>query len=164
MEISRRMYGHPQSGILGNKLLKQCLIKQGYREIPHTPGIFRHEIQQVWFKLVVDDFGIKYVGEENAKHLLGVLKKIYEMQEDWTGSLYCGITLDWKYEKQYVDIPMPNYVPKQLLAYGRPPPKRAQHTPFEPRPINYVTKSDTIIHEDPVKLLGDADKSIYNKF
>ena len=80
------------------------------------------------------------------------------MEEDWTGSLYCGITLNWHYEKQYVDIAMPNYVPKQLLKSGRPPPKRAQHTPFEPRPINYGTKSDTIIHEDPGKLLGDSDK------
>ena len=29
---------------------------------------------------------------------------------------------------------------------------------FEPRPINYGTKSDTIIYEDPGKLLGDSDK------
>ena len=81
------------------------------------------------------------------------------MEEDWTGGLYCVITLDWHYEKQYVDIAMPNYVPKQHLTYGRPPPKRAQHMPLEPIPINYGTKSDTIIHEDPWKLLGDADKN-----
>ena len=80
------------------------------------------------------------------------------MEEDWTESLYFGITLDWHYKKQYVDIAMPNYVPKKLLIYGRPPPKRAQHTPFEPRPINYGTKSETIIHEDLGKLLEDADK------
>ena len=86
------------------------------------------------------------------------------MEEDWTGSLYCGITLNWHYEKQYVDIAMPNYVPKQLLTYERPPPKRAQHKPFEPRPINYGKKSDTIIHEDPGKLLGDADKKYIQQF
>ena len=78
------------------------------------------------------------------------------MEDDWIGSLYCGITLDWHYEKQYVDIAMPNYAPKKLLTYGRPPPKRAQHTSFEPRPRNYGAKSD--IHEDPGKLLGDSDK------
>ena len=80
------------------------------------------------------------------------------MEEDWTGSLYCGITLDWHYKKQYVDTTIPNYVTKQLLTYGRPPSKRAHHTPFEPRPINYRTKSDTIIHEDPGNLLEDSDK------
>ena len=117
MEISRGMYGLPQSGILANKLLEKWLSKQGYHELPHTPGILRHETRQVWFTLVVDDFGIKYVGEENAKHLLGVLKEFYEMEEDWTGGLYCGITLGWHYEEQYIDIPMPNYVPKQILTY-----------------------------------------------
>ena len=58
---------------------------------------------------------------------------------------------------------MPNYVPKQLLTYGRLLPKRAQHTPFEPRSINYGKKSDTIIHEDPGKLLGDANKKYIQK-
>ena len=80
------------------------------------------------------------------------------MEDYWTGGLYCGITLNWHYEKQYVDIAMPNYAPKQLLTYGIPPPKLAQHTTFEPRPINYGTKPDTIIHEDPGKLLGEYEK------
>ena len=123
MEISRGMYGLRQSGILANKLLKKRLAKKGYRELPHTPGIFHHETRQVWFTLVVYNFGIKYVGEENAKHLLVVLKEFYKMEEDWTGSLYCGITLNWHYEKQHVDNAIPNYAPKQLLTYGRPPPK-----------------------------------------
>ena len=106
----------------------------------------------------MDDFGINYVGEENAKHLLGVIKEFYEMEEDCTGSLYCGITIEWHYEKKYVDIKMPNYVPNQLLTYGLQPPRLAQHTPFEPRPINYGTKSNTIIHEDPGKLPEEVDK------
>ena len=75
MEISRGIYGLPQSGILSNKLLKKRLENHGYHELPHTPGLFRHENRQVWFTLVVDNFGIKYVGEESAKHLLGVLKE-----------------------------------------------------------------------------------------
>ena len=43
MEISRGMYGLPQSGIVANKLLGKRLAKHGYHELPHTPGIFRHE-------------------------------------------------------------------------------------------------------------------------
>ena len=147
MEILGWVYGLQQSGILANKLLEKRLAKQGYHELPHTPGLFLHETRQVWFMLVVDDF-----------NLLGFLKEFYEMEEDWTGGLYCGITLDCHYKKQYIDIAMPNYVPKLLLTYGRPPPKLAQHTPFEPRPINYGNKSDTNIHEDPWKLLVDSDK------
>ena len=75
LEISRGMYGLPQSGILANKLLGKRLAKQGYHELPHIPGLFRHETRQVCFTLVVDYFGIKYVVEENAEHLSGVLKE-----------------------------------------------------------------------------------------
>ena len=56
MEISGRMYRLPQSGILAKKLLKKRLARHGYHELPHTPGIFRHEPRLVWLKLVVDDF------------------------------------------------------------------------------------------------------------
>ena len=77
MEISRGVYGLPYSGILANKLLEKRLAQQGYQELPHTPGIFCHETRQVWFTLVVENFGIKYVGEENSKHLLGFLKEFY---------------------------------------------------------------------------------------
>jgi hypothetical protein len=43
----------------------------------------------------VDDFGVKYVGREHAKHLMAALKEDYEaVSVDWEGKLYCGITLD----------------------------------------------------------------------
>ena len=110
IEIQRGMYGLPQAGILANKLLKERLVQNDYFEVPHTPGLFWHKKRPGWFTLVVDDFGIKYVGKEHAQHLLNVLKEFYKIEEDWTGSLYCGITLDWYYDEQYVDISMVNYV------------------------------------------------------
>jgi len=93
------MYGLPQSGILVNKLLREHLLKHSYYKIPHTPGLWKHVSRPISFILVVDDFGIKYVGEEHAKHCIGVLEENYTMDVDWTGSLYCGIKLEWNYEK-----------------------------------------------------------------
>ena len=58
MKISRGMYELPQSVILAKKLLGKRLVKHGYHDLPHTPGLFRHETRQIWFTLVVDDFGI----------------------------------------------------------------------------------------------------------
>jgi hypothetical protein len=29
---------------------------------------------------------------------------------DWTGNLYCGISLDWDYVNRWVDISMPGYI------------------------------------------------------
>ncbi len=117
MEIQCGMYSLPQSGILANKFLKECLAEHGYHELPHMPGLFKHETRPVWFTLVVDDFGIRYVGEDHAKHFLEIPKKHYEVEIDWGGSIYCGITLDWHYEDKYDDISMSKYFQKQILKY-----------------------------------------------
>lgn len=79
------MYGLPQSGILANKLLKVRLATRGYEELPHTHQVFsstRHVLRPVWFTLIVDDFGIKYIGRENAEHLIKTLKDFYEVEVD----------------------------------------------------------------------------------
>jgi hypothetical protein len=44
----------------------------------------------------VDDFGIKYIGQEDLQHLYDAIQKeTYDIVEDWKSSLYCGITLKW---------------------------------------------------------------------
>ena len=135
MEINKGMYGLPQAGILANKLLKKRLARQGYFEVPHTPGLWRHVTRPVSFTLVVDDFGIKYQGKEHAEHLIRALKEDYALEVDWSGDLYIGISLDWNYEKGYVDISMPGYVKKQLTRYAHPSPKRRRNTPYDPAPV-----------------------------
>ena len=74
------------------------------------------------------------------------------------GSLYCGITLDWHYNQQYVDISMVGYVLKQLAKYKQPPPKMPQQCPSEPNPIKYGKESDTIPHKEPSPLLDKDEK------
>ena len=63
--IQKGIYGLPQSGIIANKLLKKRLAKFGYVEVPNTPGLWRHIYHPIQFQftLVVDDFGVKYVGK-----------------------------------------------------------------------------------------------------
>jgi endonuclease I len=87
------------------------------------------------FTLVVDDFGIKYIGQEHPEHLLNALKEHYEVSVDYNGELYCGITLEWNYDKCYVDISMPGYVEKQLLKYKHPRPAKPVNTQWEPTPF-----------------------------
>jgi hypothetical protein len=85
----------------------------------------------------VDDFGVKYVGKHHADHLLAALKRDYTISEDWTGGLYCGITLKWDYDARTVDISMPGYILKQLLKYLHSNPKRPQHAPYPAAPKTY---------------------------
>ena len=82
MQIERGMYGLPQAGILANKLLRKRLEPHGYYELSHTPGLWKHKSLPIQFSLVVDDFGVKYVGEQTALHLINALKQTYEIKID----------------------------------------------------------------------------------
>jgi hypothetical protein len=93
------MYGLPQSGILANKLLEKRLNKHGYQQSKLVPGLWKHDTRPIQFTLVVDDFGVKYVGEEHAQHLKNMLEQHCTLTCDWTGTRYIGITLDWDYNK-----------------------------------------------------------------
>ena len=88
----------------------------------HTPGLWRHIFRPVQFTLVVDDFGVKFVGIEQLQHLVESLNKFYEIVLDPKGSKYCGITLEWEYENRTVDLSMPNYVPTKLKEFDHPNP------------------------------------------
>jgi hypothetical protein len=75
IEIQKGMYGLPQAGILANELLQRNLAKDGYRPTTHTHGLWTHDTRPISFSLVVDDFGVKYVGREHAEHLMTCIKK-----------------------------------------------------------------------------------------
>jgi hypothetical protein len=75
IEIQKGMYRLPQAGILANELLQRNLAKDGYRPTQHTHGLWKHGTRLVSFSLVVDDFGVKYVGREHAEHLMTCIKE-----------------------------------------------------------------------------------------
>ncbi len=69
-EIQQGMYSLLQAGIIAQKLLAKRLKEHGYSQSKTTPGLWRHEWQLIIFSLVVDNFGVKYVGKEHAQYLL----------------------------------------------------------------------------------------------
>ena len=60
--------------------------------------------------LVVDDFGVEYVGKQHADHLATILKKYHNITEDWEGKKYAGIDLKWDYEKRTCRTTMDGYI------------------------------------------------------
>jgi hypothetical protein len=66
----------------------------GYFDSVNTPGLWYHELHPNLFTLVVDNFGRKYVGEEHARHLIDSIKTTYVLTKDWSGNLYCSISLE----------------------------------------------------------------------
>ncbi|KAI2490331.1 hypothetical protein MHU86_24250 [Fragilaria crotonensis] len=137
VEIRMGMYGLPQAGILANTRLQTHLAQHGYVAAKHTPGFFTHTKRPISFTLVVDDFGVKYVGKHHAQHLIDTLQLLYTVTIDWTGTLYCGLTLAWNYKLRYVDISMPGYVSRALHKFLHTPAIRAQHSPHAWIPPTY---------------------------
>ena len=83
------MYGLPQAGVLAHAKLKSVLAPHGYTPTKNTPGLWTHLTRPIAFTLVVDDFGVNYVGEEHAKHLLNILLENDEgVHEDWGGTQF----------------------------------------------------------------------------
>jgi hypothetical protein len=70
------MYGLPQGGIIAQELLKERLLKAGYRQSKVTPGYWKHDWQPISFTLVVDNLSIKYIYETDVKHLIQTLKQL----------------------------------------------------------------------------------------
>jgi hypothetical protein len=140
VEIRKGMYGLPQAGLLANKLLQERLATHGYEPVTHTHGLWRHKTRPITFSLVVDDFGVKYVGKENADHLLNTLRQYYPTTADWDGELYCGITLKWNYDEHWVELSMPHYVKSALHKFQHRPPSRKHLAPSRYTPPNYGAK------------------------
>jgi hypothetical protein len=88
-------YGLPHSGLLANDLPEKQLNKHGYQQSKSVPGLWTNEWYPIASTLVVDDFGVKYMGEEHAyHHLKSVLEKNYKVGTDWSGARCIGISLD----------------------------------------------------------------------
>ena len=121
------------------------------------PGLFHHESRPVSFCLVVDDFGIQYIDKADAQHLIAALKQDYEaVTVDWTGGLFCGITLQWDYSNRTVDLSMPGYVEKALNEFQKLPTSKPEHQPFHSKDVQYGVKSQMT---DPLDTSPLLDKS-----
>ena len=76
------MYGLLHAGLIAYQLLEKRLEKYEYHQRNKTPGFWEHDTRPISFTLIVDDFGVKYVGKENTDHLINVLEEHYEVAED----------------------------------------------------------------------------------
>ncbi len=140
LEMQRAVWGLPQAGILANKCLRRKLAPLRYYESTHTPGLWYHKSRLITFTLVVDNFGVKYVSKDKVNHLITSIKKDYTFTEDWSGDLYCGMQLDWDYDKRTMDTSMPGYAKKKFQEYGHVMKYRIQTCPHSPEPKKLALK------------------------
>jgi hypothetical protein len=105
----------------------------------------------------VDDFGVKYTGREHAEHLMECIKKNYNISSNWTGSAYCGLTLEWEYKNRTVDLSMPGYIKAALHKYQHAAPACLEHAPHTWNPPIYGAKTQYVEDETTSPALSDKD-------
>jgi hypothetical protein len=158
-EVRRGMYGLPQAGIMAQDLLEKRLATAGYRQSKTTPGYWTHDWWPISFALVVDDFGMKYIGEEHAQHLINALKTDCKIEEDWDGNRYLGMTLDWAYKTRQVHLSMmPGYVEKALTRFGHQVPNQPHHQPHKQTIPTYGAMIQYAKDKDTSRKLSKEDK------
>ena len=158
VEVRKGMYGLPQAGLLAQELLEERLGKQGYFQSKLTPGLWMHRTRPIQFTLVVDDFGVKYVGEENKQHLINALQSHYRIDIDHEGSKYCGLNLTWDYPQRCVHVSMPGYVKRALVRFQHEIPKRRQDQPYPHEPPRYGAKQQFAKKSEDSPLLDIKEK------
>ncbi len=159
-EIQKEMYGLPQASIIAQQLLEERLQKQGHRQSQTTPGLWKHDTHPISFSLVVNDFGVKYVGKENAQCLLDTVRHYYKCSCNWKGEQYCGFTLKWDHKGKKVHVSMPGYVTKSLTRFWHPPPVKSQDQSYPHAKPSYGAKTQHATTEDTTPPLDKVGKKI----
>ena len=85
------------------------------------------------FCLLVDDFGVEYVGELHALHLKAVLEEHYDITVNWKGDIYSGINLEWNYNpvraKCTARLRMDDYIANLRVKFNHADPHKPHHSP-----------------------------------
>ncbi len=89
-EILKTHCGLPQAGALSQERLFRHLEKHGYRQLSHSPSLFRKHDGSIRFALVVDDFAVVWKDKKSTTHFITTLRKLYTVKIDWEGYKYLG--------------------------------------------------------------------------
>jgi len=157
-EIRQGCYGLPQAGILANDLLCSRLKAKDFYEVASIPGLWRHKWRPIQFCLIVDNFGIKYVGLEHFTYLLKILKKFHGVQYNMASNKFAGINIEWNYTVHRCRISMPDYISLLLLKFKHPHLAKPRLSPYKCLPIAYGAKSHITPDPDVLELLDASHK------
>ena len=131
-EIWKAIYGLPNAGQLANLQLREYLKFAGFYKVAHTLGLWKHKLHPIQFLLIVNNFGVKYVGKEHIDFPINALHQKYSwVTIDWKGELYAGINLKWDYCKRWVNASMDGYVDKLRQRFGHRTPPKPQQSPYK---------------------------------
>ena len=99
---------------------------------------------------MVEDFGVKYVGNEHANYLAQAIGEHYKYTTDWTRRRYIGITINWDYTRRRVHLSIPGYVARALKQFQHTFPKKNITLPFPAPPSSMAPRNNALRnHQHP---------------
>ena len=96
-KINKTWYGLKQNGKIAHNVSMKHLNKHGYYQAKNTHGLFVHEICDISFTLVVNDFGIKFTNKQDVDHLISIMRGKDKFKVDFDAKQCIGIHLNWNY-------------------------------------------------------------------
>ncbi len=141
-----------------NDLLCSCLEAEGFYEAASTPSLWPHKWRPIQFCLIVDDFGVKYMGLEHFTYLLSVLKKFHGVQYNMAGNKFASMDIEWNYAVCRCHISMPGYISTLLLKFKHPHPAKPWLSPYKCLPIACGAESHITPDPDSSELLNASHK------
>jgi hypothetical protein len=108
--------------------------------------------------LIVDNFGVEYVGLKHFNYLLRILKKFHGIQYNMAGNRFSGMDIEWNYAAHHCRISMPGCISLLLLKYKHPQPAKSRLSPYKCLPIAYGSKSHVTPDPDVSELLDTNHK------
>lgn len=81
----------PNQASLPKSSSKNHLHEASYYHLNKTSGLWQHKWCPIMFTLIVDNFGIEYVGIQRTQYLQDNIKSHYDIVKNWKGNLYSGI-------------------------------------------------------------------------
>jgi hypothetical protein len=118
------------------------------------PGLWRHKWRPIEFSLIVDDFGVEYVGIVHFNYLLEILKRYHGVQYNMAGDKLAGIAIKWDYPGCRCRISMPGYIDNLLLKFKHPQPVKPRLSPHACMLIAYGAKTQLMPQHDTSELLS----------
>jgi hypothetical protein len=154
------MYGLPQAESLGHDLLEGRLNKEGYFQSQTVPRFWKHTTKPIQFVLVVDNFGIKYLKQEDLDHLVRSLEKHYNVAVDLDGKEFVKIRLDWDYENKKVHLSLVPYIQKALRQFDNIIPTQWHDSPYPHIESKYGAKQQFAEYDTSAPVGLDEQKYV----
>ena len=106
----------------------------------------------------MDNFRVKYTGEQNADHLMAILKEHYTIYHDWSGSRYLGMDIDLDYARREFHLSMLSYVQDALKFFHHDRPQTPKDQPHPHVQPSYGAKVQYAAGKDESPAVSPAEK------